>query len=305
MKSTILHIGFPKTANKWFQKFFYPLVEDLYMAEREDLSRFLLFNDIFEFDPHKLQNELLNKAKNKRVILCEDLILGGLDVHYGSGEYLYLNAQKLKKTFKNVDVVILVRNQHCALESAYSHYIKMGGTYSINKYLGLGQRFRNKYQNYHFFNPAIFRYYSVIKLYVELFGRENVHVFLYEDLLNDPDSFMDRFCNEIKVKKANEIKFHIKENSRLSSIALLVARFLNRFTHRNTLFKNYLLRWNFLYPYIISICKHIDSFEFIRRRRFGFDREMHEWIADYYKDSNRQLVEFVDPQKLKDYGYPL
>ena len=275
------------------------------MADRDDLSNFLLFNDIFEFNPQNLQRELLNKAKNQRLILCEDLILGGLDVHYGSGEYLYLNAQKLRKTFENVDIVILVRNQHFALESAYSHYIKMGGTYSVKKYLGLGPRFRHKYQNYHFFSPSIFRYYSIIKLYVELFGKENVHVFLYEDLLNEPESFMDRFCNKINVDKPKEINFSVKENSRLSSTALFTARFLNRFTCRNTLFKNYLLGLNFLYPYIISTGKHIDNFEFIRKRSFGFDRRTHEWIADYYKDSNRLLAEYVDLQKLKEYGYPL
>ena len=45
-KKVLLHIGYPKTGTTWFQKRFYPNVENYKYYEREDFNS--LFNELLK-----------------------------------------------------------------------------------------------------------------------------------------------------------------------------------------------------------------------------------------------------------------
>lgn len=304
MSKPILHIGFPKTATTWFQKDFYPFVSNASFIDRARVSDLIIFPETVSYNPTEVKQSFQNKSGNKRLLICEELLLGGLDISYGSGEFVTHIANRLKATFNDASIVIFIRNQHDILESAYSHYIKSGGTYSINKFLGINERLPKKFQNHQLFNPALFNYYNIIELYTGLFGRENVHVFLYEDFVENRVQFIRNFFNYLDLEVPVSINYEVKENVRLSSFSVGVLRFFNHFTHRNTPFKNYFLRWNSLYPWLISISKHIDNLGFARRKPFKFDNSVHQWINQYYRENNALLENFVSPEKLKKYNYP-
>ncbi|MGE0077762.1 MAG: hypothetical protein AB7S48_07885 [Bacteroidales bacterium] len=305
MEKPILHIGYPKTATTWFQKVFYFSLKDVFYVMRDFISDQLIFPDVFSYNSAETSKLLNNRSDNKRLVICEELLLGGLDIGYGSGEFISQMANRLKNTFHDAEIVIFIRNQHTILESAYSHYIKSGGTYSVKKYLGLDDRLKLKFQNHHLFNPALFNYIDVINLYSDLFGRNSVHVFLYEDFKSFPELFMSNYCSELSLKIPETVDFKIKENVCLTNTSINMLRFLNHFTQRNTPFKNYIIKCSFLYPYLISFSNRLDRLKIVQKKPFRFSDDIHAWIEDYYRDKNRMLREYVDERNLKEYNYPI
>lgn len=305
MSRPIIHIGYPKTATTWFQKVFYPSLKDVFYINRDLISDQLIFPDVFSYSPQNTAKLFSEHSQHRRLVICEELLLGGLDIGYGSGEFISQMANRLKNTFPDAEIVIFIRNQHSVLESAYSHYIKSGGTYSVRKYLGLEGRFKLKFQNHHLFNPAFFNYADVINLYTDLFGRDRIRVFLYEDFRNNPEKFLLNYGEALNLKMPNNVDFGIIENARLTRISVILLRFLNHFTQRNTPFKNYFTKCPSLYPYLILLSNRVDKLKFAQRKPFRFNDDIHVWIEDYYKDKNRLLAEYVDIKKLKEYKYPL
>lgn len=305
MNKTIIHIGYPKTGTTWFQKNFYPKIEGSCFLNRKIMCEHIIFKDVFDFNPIIIKEKLDKISNDQRVLICEELLLGGLDIGYGSGEFIVQNAKRLKELFGNSTVVIFIRNQQSILESSYSQYIKSGGTYSVKKYIGLKGRFNRQFQNYHLFNPRLYNYYNIIKMYSDFFGKENVHVFFYEDFERNPVQFIDDFCIHFCLKRNEKININQKENARLSSFLVSFLRFLNLFTRRNTPFKNYIIDLPRFYSLLIFITYYLSKSKIMNRFPFRFNKFTKVWINNYYKSSNGLLQKFVDPQKLKDYGYPL
>ncbi|BDX37704.1 hypothetical protein CYCD_10590 [Tenuifilaceae bacterium CYCD] len=305
MDNPIIHIGYPRTATTWFQKVFYPKLKNIYFIDRNTLSDHLIFKDALRFNPFETKKYFIEQSLGKRIFICEELLLGGLDIGYGSGEFILQTANKVKSVIGDAEIVVFIRNQHDVLESAYSQYIKSGGTYSVEKYLGLGERFNRRFQNYHLFNPILFDYTNIINLYVNLYGKENVYVFLYEDFCSNPNHFIDNYCLKFNIPKSESFDVEKRKNIRLTSTSVFVLRFLNHFTQRNTPFKNYFTKCPSLYPYLILLSNRVDKLKFAQRKPFRFKDDIHVWIEDYYKDKNRLLAEYLDIKKLKEYKYPL
>lgn len=302
MSASILHIGYPKTATKWFQEEFYSKLTDIYFVRRADVFKRFVFTDVFSFSPDQFKGWLAPYAGSKRVVICDEILVGGLDIGFGNGEFAKLMSERLHKVLPDSQVVIFIRNQHTALESAYSHYIMAGGTYSPSRFLGIKPMFNKPFMGYHLFNPKLFDYSKLIEHYITLFGKDKVHVFLYEDFAENPEQFIAHFCSNLKLELPENLSYK-RVNMRYSWLALQKQRFLNRFTLGNTPFKQYFLNIPFLYRYSRQITHAIDRhFSF---PRFKFDREVHKWIESRFRESNQSLSQWVDSEKLRHWGYPL
>lgn len=302
MKSPILHIGYPKTATKWFQNEFYPKITGGYLLKRNDIFERLVFDDIYSFSPSHFRGWINGEAGNKRVILCDEILVGGLDIGFGNGEFVLLMSQRLHDTFSDSQVVVLIRNQHSALESAYSHYVMTGGTYSYLRFLGNNPMFTKPYMGYHHFSTKLFEYDKLIELYISLFGKHKVHIFLYEDFAENPEQFIAHFCNQLQLEIPENLSYK-RLNIRYSCLALQMQRFLNRFTLGNTLFKQYFINIPCLYRYSRQTTLAIDRH--LRLPVFRFNRKVHGWIENRYKESNQNLKQWIDHEKLLKWGYPL
>ena len=78
------------------------------------------------------------------------------------------------------------------LKSMYSQYIKMGGTLPIKQFV---------------YDPIVtpgllerLKYHKIIDAYVELFGRENVHIGLFEEFIKDKFTFTNMLYEFIGVR---------------------------------------------------------------------------------------------------------
>ncbi len=302
MITPILHIGYPKTATKWFQQIFYPMVKDAVYIPRPFLFEHFVFKDIFTFSSSETRKYFFKYSDGKRIIICDEVLVGGLDIGFGSGEFVKLMVDRLSAVFENAQIVVLIRNQHTALESAYSHYIMTGGTYSPERYFKLKTGFSKPFMGYPLFSPKLFEYSKLLGFYEGLFGKSSLKVFLYEDFADNPSHFVEQFCSAIKIEVPEGISFE-RLNKRYSCIALQKQRFLNRFSLGNTPFKQYFINIPQLYGISRGITQVIDRcFNF---KPYRFNAKIHRWIEEYYAESNRNLEKWVDPEKLKRWSYPL
>ncbi len=303
MGKNILHLGFSKTGTHWFNDQVYKNNEGVYLLTRKEVFCNLAFMNTFEYSPADTYRLFQDQSLGKRLVICDDILLGSLDIGFGSGEYVCMMANRLKETFGDASVVIFIRNQHEALVSAYSHYIKSGGTYSARKFLGIFRSHRPPFIDYHLFSPDLFDYSKIIGLYDDLFGHENVHVYLYEDFSRSPESFIQSFCEDLNLT-INQVLDFQPQNVRLSAWSAGIMQFFNHFTSRNTIFKHYIFSIPRLYEVLISATGKLDR-AFPALRPLAFSGGVHSWIDERFRMGNRELARWVNMEKLRKYGYPL
>ncbi len=301
----LIHIGFPKTATKWMQKHLFPLAEDCFFLARPDVFDLLIKPDVFSFSPTYCKNEIYNRAKGRRVLISEELFVGGLDIGYGLGEFCLVMGERLRNVFNDAIVVISIRNQVEIASSAYSHYIKSGGTFSPEHFFGVNKRFKPFFKNHHFFNPQMFEYHKLIIYYQKLFGEENVRVIFYEDFALSQLDFVKNFLRTNNISINKPISLYKFENKRISFFSLWLMRIMNRFTHQNTYFKDSLIHIPTLYYRTISVTEIIDRIKIFNNKPFTLSHKIRQYLTDFYRDSNRELSQITGEQKLIKYNYPL
>jgi hypothetical protein len=304
----IIHIGYHKTATTWFQRIYYPHVENLTYVHRKKVRKAFLSDSAFKFNPDKALS-ILGKSSSGRLILCEEELSG--NIHSG-GLFGYLSKEigtRLKLTLPNSQVVIFIRNQLDMLGSVYKQYVEEGGTHSVTRYLH-----PHRYLSSSGFSPMKvplfsfdhFEYHPLIQHYEALFGRENIFVFLYEDFSQNPEDFMARYRNLFDLRvDHNQISFE-KVNISYKPIVLPIARFLNRFTYQNVVDKRYLVH----IPVVIRTCgkllKSLNKFDLLSSTSSLSEllgEENIQFILDRFRTSNQRLIlDYNLP--LKQYAYP-
>jgi hypothetical protein len=174
----IFHVGYHKTATTWFQKNFYPFVDNISFVEREKIKDFFYFKKDINF---LSENDL---------VFCDEELSGNIH-NNGLSEFLTDNvAHKISK-FSNPKIIIFLRNQYDVITSSYLQYIKEGGTYSIQKYI-----YHNDFDKPNrspLFSLDHFNYHKKISLYSQKVGSENIFIYLYEDFVLDPQNFIKKF----------------------------------------------------------------------------------------------------------------
>ena len=303
----ILHIGYPKTGTTWFQSNYYPNVLGIRYIERPKVFASIIEPDIFSYVPADVQQKF--DADNNRIVICEELLLGGIDIGYGNGSYIKEMALRLKGTFPNARVLILVRNQVDMIASWYYQYIRTGGTYSVNRFLYRRNMYNLFYKEYDLFSFKILEYDKIIDLYASIFGAENVDVKVYEDFASNRLGFMQQFAADYGFSFQGDIEKSvcITNNQRYRKGTMRLARVLNFFSVRNHVFKRYILNIPFLFVLSNRFLLAVNKYKFMGRRadnRFILGDGNIKYIRDYYKQSNQRLASMYKLD-LERYGYSL
>lgn len=301
----IVHVGFPKTGTKWLQKFFFPTIEEAFFLKRQQVFDLLIEPDVFDFSPEICRRRIEELAKGKRIIISEELLVGGLDIGFGAGEFIQLMANRLKLVFNDVQIVITIRNQIDIASSIYGHYVKSGGTYSVGKFFGFHYRNYRFFKNHHLFSLKFLEYDKTVNLYMKLFGKDKVKVLLFEDFVFNPEHFLNVLSNDLSVSTCGEYPTNNIQNKRLSKISVALMLFLNRFTRKNTVLKNYFFNVPSLYYRALSIAKRLDNSSFFGRNHYVIPDKTRTMISRYYRESNARLIRMSGVNRIKEYNYPL
>lgn len=211
-KKTVIHIGLHKTASTFLQRVLFPKVQSYTYLTRPYIQHNFAFNklqyaddSLFQYSEVEEELERINYEK----LLISDEALSGKPVCFG-----YINrtiiAERMSKLFPNASIIMFIRGQKDILLSHYNMWVKgynagyrsiddfiwhADQDYTINDYReGKRAELDTLYWNSNKFylNIECFKYYELISLYKRLF--KNVHVFLYEDFVNDPKSI----CSQIE-----------------------------------------------------------------------------------------------------------
>ncbi len=301
----IIHIGLPKTGTTWFQVNYFPFVENAKYLSRGEVHRKIVKANTFEFDANSISDEL-KQNKYKYLILSLEGLSGTVH-NFGLNGYLTTeHAKRIKLIFPNAKIILFIRNQIDMIASAYIQYIKGGGTYSIDKYL-----FHKNFKNLNsltLFSFKHFEYHNIITLYKNLFGRENVHIFLFEDFLLSNEDFIERFSNRFQFKVNIEELNYLKINQGYRNWIRWIALITNRFTERKMLNKYYIIHIPGWFEFSKKILNYANKYSLFGNhlspgRILG--KNNLDFISEYYKKSNQFLINEHQLTEIQRFNYPL
>ena len=94
-------------------------------------------------------------------------------------------AERLRFIAPSAEVIIVIRNQLSIIPSYWT--LRTEGNGNVNSWI-------SHEEERVFSELDLFLYSEIVNVYQEFFGVERVHVLLYEDLLEDPDTFVHQLC---------------------------------------------------------------------------------------------------------------
>ena len=178
MSEIYIHVGLHKTATTFLQKEIFPKLEGIkYYNLLESKNRQLL----------------LALAKEDGKILISDEDLSGSPWIFEAGynaSLRYKILYTLHDLFPDAKIIVGVREKSSWLKSVYKQARKMNPFITSNTF---EKSFDNRYLDFE-------TYINTIKL---LWGEDNVYVYKYEDLLTNPQKFVEGLCNFMKLSPPN------------------------------------------------------------------------------------------------------
>lgn len=273
-----IHIGFPKTATTFLQERVFPRLADqlLYVGRGESATLLepLIAYDDSVFDADGVRRQIERVFARGAKTLCSYEPLTGL--HYQSA---FANRTQIARRLREVGfdrAIITVRNQFDALESAYKQYVKSGGTLQFDDYI----TFDSSRQRYLY--PEYFEYFSIYRLYAEIFGPENVLILQYEQL--GSRAFVRELCRFLE-----EAPFDIEQarpvNSSLSCSKTRILRVLNHFTY-SAYQPSHLISRRISTDFCHRLLRRLPL---LNARQSFLEPGMRAAIAEFYRESNQAL----------------
>lgn len=281
-KRVLIHVGFHKTATTWLQKELFPKISNIDYVDTNSTW------DLITKHPINLASikvrEIVKSSVNQTILFSDERILSTDNETANSPTELF-------KIFPDAEIILFIRNQLSKYSSNYSQYIKWGGF--LKPYVYFVKPEAERKRNIH-------NYYELIENYREVFGKDNVHVFLYEDFAENTPLFVGRFLKYFSFSCTQKIDFSKRINRKLSPKEITFVRIVNRLI--------FYIKPNRLKEIIQSVKRRIlntlsikHQSKYVPTDYFGED--LCRNISDYYKESNAKLLDEF-PQ-IKKYNYPL
>jgi hypothetical protein len=302
--NVIIHIGYPKAASTWLQKSVFQSVVNFELCEGSLVADHLLKPGSFSFDPETCR-KVFDSAFQRPVLISEERFLGSFNLGWNNGAYVKELTGRLKKVFPQATVIVLIRKQTEIIASAYSQYIRDGGTVSIDKFLYPPDNFT--FQNILKFSFEQLEYHRIIGYLNALFPGK-VRVYLFEEIQEDPDGFIRRLAEDSGMVINHDKISYEPRNIRYSRFVLTLARYMNIFTRNGSLNKYYLVHLPGFHAFskrFWKLCSRSGLFGKPAESLKILGRKNHDRILSYYMESNRGLAEYVPLELLTKYDYPL
>ena len=326
-KKLIIHIGYPKTASTTLQLNLMgkliKLKKILCLAHAPELPGYAYKNKL---NIHNCYNYILSGKKNNDKINKELKNLQRINqkVSLLSSESLAWIAEDTKSDhsklpllinknsermyelfneyFSKIIIVIVIRNQKELCPSIYKETLEVMRLPDYKNWIRkilVKKGVKNSFLNFN----------RQISNYQKLFGKKNVKVLLYEDLLYDQDYFFNQLSkifnttknftkkNFLK-KKVNINPYSFVSNFTLSNfITIFLARYIQRIIPK--IFYNFLQK-----IYSFTLKKLFDLIAFKKTSINLKNQKDKKFILSKFKKINKSLiVRGINKHKLKEYDY--
>lgn len=336
----IVHPGYAKTATTFLQrKIFSQLKDVLYLGMFPDSSMLsngltTMFGTIFPRFTDIGTNEI--RARNSSLLIptLGNLILREMDKHqkafvllsnerlfdYGhyNGELNQFLLSKLIRYLKDncdekleIKVIVTIRNQKDILESYYAFFYSR----LKNRFPSFQDFLRFGLENKHEIVFGSYHYDSILKDIEDIYGSNNIQVFLHERMQLDVKASLHDMMNFIGTKEKVEgldYGAKVNVNSEAGAHHLLDVEYGSA--------AKLLMKLRKMYSYTPSKLRHLErirGFDWLRatvRSHSGsknivskgvlreFPKEFVDAINDMYRDSNNNLSKMLNTD-LEQYGY--
>ncbi len=239
MTHSVIHIGANKTGSTTLQRCLFRNNPDLvYLGEDgegyddyKDIVNSLVADDDIHFvsgDAKNLFERFLSRSKGKTFLYSNEDIM--------TSRVPGLCARRLHDLVPGAKILAVVRNQLTAIPSWYANH----GAYLRNVPRSYWRRYVtfDDWMDYctTFINYSPidgYFYYRIINLYASLFGKENVHVLLFEDFVYQREKFMKDLCRILRIDDKDALS-RIKgrhERQRNTARQLTYHKFRSSFFH--------------------------------------------------------------------------
>lgn len=286
------HVGYPKAASTSLQiNLFDPHSQINHFSKAND-------NNINLYRILKSKKEISNQeiiadikfqlSENKPNLFSDESLVNQFYDHASNMTI----AHRIKSVFPSSKIIIVIRNQINLLISRYDY----SPTHkSINHFL----EYCFKYNKNDFLYSLDF--YSIFRLYSNLFGNSNVKILLFEDLQNNPNLFCQEFSEFMGISKEETLNCIKTDN-----------KYKTHYTKENSykrlrakMFPNIALSEYIPTP-ITNIIKQLiyTIFKYYKIPKSSIDTKNLDKITAFYSESNLKLQQ-VTGLDLAKYNYPL
>jgi hypothetical protein len=310
MRPPVFHIGHHKTATSWFQRNVYPQCRSHRFVDRVLVRQAFLCSSAFDFDPAAARAKLGLDSPERPPLVCEEDLSGVLHNGLVSTYVAKEVAERVKAAAPEAAIVIFVRAQPSAIRSSYQQYVREGGTGGprrylfpeLHRHLGHCRPFKHPH-----FDLVAFDYRGLIEHYDRLFGRENVHIFAFEQLELDPAGLIAKMRAALDLDFGNARIRTGRVNQAYRRGLLPLARAMNVFTERAVPDKRTILHVPYWYPVRKALLASLNKapvFGAWPQPEQLFGRRAIRRIEERYWRSNRWLAERMELD-LRALGYAL
>ncbi len=152
-----------------------------------------------------------------------------------SADYLYFHehvARSIKLTNPRAKIIIMLRNPAERAFSAYSHLKKDGReTLSFENALEVEEQRKNDNYEFIWLYKDVGFYYPQVKTYLDVFGKESVRIYLYDDFTKNPIMVFKNICEFLRIDRNFVPDIAIKHNVSLIPKNLRFRDFLSAYHH--------------------------------------------------------------------------
>lgn len=286
----IIHIGYPKSASSHIQEKLFKLHPEINYLNVEfpcEIYENIYFLPLDQYDTQS--NLALRKIyvdenlSNARINVVADERFAGFFLNYD------IVSERLKNLFPEAKIFVIIRSQATFLRSLYDMH-QYNYSDSKKRWLPLDKWLESyMVEPYLPFFKSLF-YDEVIEHYQALFGKNNVEVFLFEEIKkNDSQTLFKRFSFlgiKDTEKAINLLKMPATNTAGNHSLYRLKLRFLP------------FIRFSSFIPH--RVLKRIDKSKKRTEITPFFDKK----VAEIFADTNKNLAEMLGRDLCK-FKYPM
>lgn len=204
----------------------------------------------------------------------------------GSVSYLFYpkTPQKIKDVLPDVKTIILLRNP---LERGYSHYLmdyRLGLVDLTYDELVYKSKTHKNLDLYYQQYVELGLYYEQVKRYLDIFGKEQVKIYLQEDLRNNQDQVIDDLYSYLNIDKSFSPNMDKEHN------AFSLPK--NRLIHK--IYSSYMIRTLLSKLFPSSAKEFLLNMFFERSKKPEMNPKTKEYLLNLYKPDIINLEKLID-----------
>jgi hypothetical protein len=306
----LIHIGFHKTGTTFLQENLFFREDRGFIApwtiDSGEAIEYLLLSHPCKFDAPKIRQLFWDAVKRTEaaglipVISHEGLSGDPVNQDY----YEFEAANRIYQVFPEAKILIVIREQKTMIKSFYNQYVKQGGVFNIQHFLGDENSRRIGF-------PTIFRldhlrYDLLAERYLEYFGRDSILILPMEILAQDQQQFLEKLYSFMGNKSPLKIN-PMPANASLQAATVELRRWLNSFPGKLPPNWHEYQATPVLWRAKNRLCRYADKVlpTVIHERSANqLKHFIDKRVGNYYSESNCRLQKHVDFD-LKELGYML